>query len=195
MGKLEFFNDTMVDYNQLRHLVGNDILRPVLQHVYLDIEKSRIVGTDAHKLFWYPITITSNTFSPDVKGIMMNPKIFHIASYTEKIPNNLRGVLVYVAEEKTSKVLFLERKVYEADNLTEGVYPDYERVIPKEIGNARELKISKSVLSSLSKILPPTFNSIMFESATSLSTATKVKVKGSIGVMIEGIFMPIQEEF
>lgn len=92
---LKFRNLTNVDFLKLKHGVGTDDLRPVMQHVCIDVKHECMIVTNAHILVSYPIQILEK--SDDCpENVVVHPKIFDSRCWiTQHKPKDILHDITY----------------------------------------------------------------------------------------------------
>jgi len=127
-------------------IVGDDDMRPVMTGNFFDMEKKKIVSTDAHKLT--AINMPNRTFDfikktyykeldKDTKGL-----IFHTLSQLQKDYNKLM---------KNNNISISFDEFVKDRAIEDGRYPNYEAVIPKEFTN--EINVDYQKLYWYAKVL------------------------------------------
>ena len=127
-------------------IVGDDDMRPVMTGNFFDMEKKKIVSTDAHKLT--AINMPKDTFNFIAqkynKELDKEPKglIFHTLSQLQKDYNKLM---------KNNNITISFDEFINDRAIEDGRYPNYEAVIPKEFTN--EIYVDYSKLYWYAKVL------------------------------------------
>jgi len=127
-------------------IVGDDDMRPVMTGNFFDMEKKKIVSTDAHKLT--AINMPNGTFNfikqAYNKELDKDPKglIFHTLSQLQKDYNKLM---------KNNNISISFDEFVKDRAIEDGRYPNYEAVIPKEFTN--EINVDYQKLYWYAKVL------------------------------------------
>ena len=127
-------------------IVGDDDLRPVLTGNFFDMEKKKIVSTDAHKMT--AINMPNETFDFIAekynKELDKEPKglIFHTLSQLQKDYNKLM---------KNNNITISFDEFINDRAIQDGRYPNFESVFPKEFTN--EINVDYQKLYWYAKVL------------------------------------------
>jgi DNA polymerase III sliding clamp (beta) subunit (PCNA family) len=149
--QVKFINTTEVKYTQLKSVVSNDDLRPVMCGVYIDFKEKRLVATDAHVLISYPIEITEN--DSELEGVIVPVEYFNRLRYMIALPTKSKMIIdiEYVLTDTYAEIHWCGEMIYRCKYI-EGKYPNWNGPMiminpddypdkPKKIGiNAHILK-------------------------------------------------------
>jgi hypothetical protein len=142
-------------------IVGDDDLRPVMTGNFFDMEKKKIVSTDAHKLT--AINMPNRTFDfikqTYNKELDKDPKglIFHTLSQLQNDYNKLM---------KNNNISISFDEFVKDRAIEDGKYPNYEAVFPKEFTN--EIDIDYQKLYWYAKVL---LDAKVIDDATKINTS------------------------
>lgn len=117
--------------NKTIYAVSNDEIRYVLNGLFLSIENNNIkmVSTDGHRLSYFFNNLDSD-FSGETK-IVIPKKILHeLSRISDMIEDKEKNLEIKISE---NQILFALDSVVLISRLIEGQFPDYEKVIPKNL--------------------------------------------------------------
>lgn len=149
--QVKFINTTEVKYTNLKSVVSNDNLRPVMCGVYIDFKEQRLVATDAHVLISYPIDITEN--DSELDGVIIPVDYFNRLRYMVALPSKNKMLIdvEYILTDTYAEIHWCGEMIYRCKYI-EGKYPNWnnENIMinptkypkkPKQVGiNAHILK-------------------------------------------------------
>ena len=145
---------------------STDDLKPALQGVLLDMDESKtvFVSTDGHRLSKIELEKNNKTTKKIILPIKFLKLIYHFLSETKDIE--------LMVGENHAQIYFEGTNV--STRLIKDVYPDYEKVIPKD--NDKELKVqTKDLISSLKRV--SVFSNKKTKQATMLIKNNLIEVK------------------
>lgn len=152
---VKFINTTDVGFTQLKNIVGNDVLRPVMMGIYIDFKEQVIVGTDAHCLVAYPIEIQENDTDKD--GVIVPLALFNQVKYMWDMPAKMRKGMQpeFVLSDNYAEVYFLGELMYRCKYI-EGKYPNYKAVIPnkEQAQNLSDIDFRFDILKKIASSFP-----------------------------------------
>lgn len=156
--KATFINSTNITASHLKNSVSNDLLRPVMNHVYVDFTEKCIVTTDAHILAMHPIEFKDDSVFSDKKGVMLPLRFFDEKRYLIDVPPlNKRVVnLEYVLHKEHAEVWFAGNLCFSCKYFEEGNYPNYIQVLPNvtEQNIVSQIGFNSKILSKIEKLIP-----------------------------------------
>jgi DNA polymerase III sliding clamp (beta) subunit (PCNA family) len=149
--RVVFENSTDVSYSNLKNIVSNDDLRPVLQGAYIDLKNHFLVVANSHILMMYPIKVIED--DSKIEGKIVPIRYFNQLKYMLDIPCKSKRLLdlEYVLTDEFAEVYWLNQLVFRTKYI-EGKYPDYQKVIKDEKENLKELNEIGLDLNMLKKI-------------------------------------------
>ena len=145
-------------------IVGDDDLRPALTGNFFDMEKKKIVSTDAHKMT--ALNMPNETFDFIAEKynekLKIEPKglIFHTLSQIQKDYNNV------VKKAGNNPITISFEKFVQLQEIQDGRYPNYEAVFPKDFTN--EINVDYQKLYWYAKVL---LDAKVIDDATKINTS------------------------
>lgn len=118
--------------------------RPVLSGVYLNIKGNnfKLVATDSYRLSEKKI-ILEEKIEQEIKSIIPAKTIHELMRLIE-LEEKIEEVEVI---NSSNQILFKIGNIFLTSRLIEGIYPDYEQIIPKEIKTTLELESDDFILT------------------------------------------------
>lgn len=118
--------------------------RPVLSGVYLNIvnDELKLVATDSYRLSEKKIKLESK-IEEEIKSIIPAKTIYELLRLIELEEDTEEIEII----NSSNQILFKIGNILLTSRLIEGVYPDYEQIIPKEIKTTVELNSDEFVLT------------------------------------------------
>ncbi len=118
--------------------------RPVLSGVYLNIvdDKLKLVSTDSYRLSEQKITLENKT-EEEIKSIIPAKTIHELLRLIE-LEEAIEEIEII---NSPNQILFKIGNILLTSRLIEGVYPDYEQIIPKETKTTIELNAEEFILT------------------------------------------------
>lgn len=116
---------------------SNNISRPVLTGVYLDVKNGvlKLVSTDSYRLSEYQIDIPSEK---ELTAIIPAKTLIEVIKILNESDENID---LFITK---NQVLFEHNSASLSSRLIDGVFPDYEKIIPKQ--NKIKIQINKEEL-------------------------------------------------
>ena len=160
--KIIFKNITNVTHIHLNNAVGNDVYRPAMTGVFVDLRNKKLVCTDAHVLIMYPIEMhyeenymndTNTDFTKEDCKIVPT-ELFNKNKYMGNWKNYLFP-FTYHLDEDYARVYAGPEEVFKCRYI-KADYPDYEKVVlsPKDKKPLDEIGLNIGIISRLAKAVP-----------------------------------------
>jgi len=185
-------NTSGVGFQQIKNIVSNDDLRPVLCGVHINITEKRLEATDAHCLLMYPIEIVEK--SEDFTNKIVPARFFNVLKYMEEVPKKYIELLEYVLTDEFAEIYFGVNLVFRCRYI-DGTYPDVNKVIPNEKTKKEPTEVigfNSIVFEKFLKGFPKCFpNNLSFQFYTK-NTGVFVKSNNLDEPIVSGMIMPIR---
>ena len=158
--KIIFKNITNVTHIHLNNAVGNDVYRPAMTGVFVDLRNKKLVCTDAHVLIMYPIEMhyeNEKDLAPDFTKEdckIVPTELFNKNKYMGDRKNYLFP-FTYHLDEDYARVYAGTEEIFKCRYI-KGNYPDYEKVVlsPKDKKPLEEIGLNIGIISRLAKAVP-----------------------------------------
>lgn len=158
--KIIFKNITNVTHVHLNNAVGNDIYRPAITGVFVDLRNKRMVCTDAHVLIMYPIEMEFETEEDSKTEFQLEhckivpTELFNKNKYMGNWKNYLFP-FTYHLDEDYIRVYSGPEEIFKCRYINEK-YPAYEGVLlkPQDKQPLDEIGLNIGIISRLSKAVP-----------------------------------------
>lgn len=131
---------------QVVFAASNSNTRPVLSGVFLNLieDKLKLVATDSYRLSekTIPVLKVEKNF-PEIKSIIPAKTISELLKLIE-LEEEINEVEVI---NSNNQILFKIGNIILTSRLIEGIYPDYQQIIPKECKTTIELSLEELILT------------------------------------------------
>lgn len=196
---MKIINPLDVNHTHFSSVVSNDQLRPVMTGVFFDLKNNCMAATNSHVLAIYPLKVELAEYEEklppaELDGLHIHQskivplEFFDKRKYMGNVKNYAFPIHYDLSDEKYAKVFNGPEEVFKCRYI-EGVFPNYQAIIPKPSDTSMidEIGLNIGLVLDLYKANPFSDKGLKFRF---FNKNKAIRFESFVDPMFHGVIMP-----